>query len=98
MKNLMNYDNLTSFFCFTNPLFYLWALGYLIFKGLEKLWQLTTIGDWYFIKFLLKNQDEETLKRYIKMADIMLNKNPYPPKRYVWKVCKAKAEKLLNNQ
>ena len=83
-------------YVFTNPLFWISVLFYLLFVGLSKIWLFTRMKDLHFVYFRIDKMD---LKEAVK-ADKYITQY-YERKTKLWKIdafIKKECFRKLNNK
>ena len=90
-------DNIENFLIYTNPLSWVLCVLMGLYWIVDKFLTISSISDWYFIKFKMNKVDDATLRQLIRMSNNASEKNFfYSLRKIALRHCKIKAERLLN--
>jgi len=80
---------------YTNPFFWIYAIGVFIIEIVKYLWQLSTIADWYFAYFKMRKLSDKQLDDIIHVSKTKQeSKRVWFMKKIMWKYGAKKAQEL----
>lgn len=95
----MNSDKLENLFILTSPVFYVWAIIMFLGRVLLGAASLLAISDLWYLKYGLAKMENKQLDGFIKILDKKIESGRlWPHKKYVYKLAKIKAQKLLEDE